>query len=454
MTSPKQEKSAAFLQYLAIANQLVLKALSAKTFEALKFILLNDTIHLIRYNRAILWSLESTVPKPVGFSGQTKFKNASEMVEQLTLLAKNIPNKERPQQLTREGFPHLKETWNAVEGEAQDSLVIWFPIKIREELKYGLWVEKWKAVQGELPSQEALDLCATFLMPAYGFIMEKYVKRNIFTKLAKPSTYLSLAAALLLLLFLVRIPLRIVAPCEVIPENPYVITAPLEGIIEEIVVKPGELVKKGNILFEYDKRAPMHELRMAEKQVAMVQSEVNRAMTLGNVDKKSLAEVVILKAKLEREKVNLDYAKHQAELLHFRSPIDGVVIFDNPEEWQGRPVKIGEKILTISDPEQSRIRVWLQEHDNINLDLNTPISIFLNINPIKSYQANLIYVANEATLSDKKVPSFIAEADWVDKPKDVKLGLTGNAILYGERVTLFYFIMRKPWGTIRNFLGI
>lgn len=454
MTSPKPDRSAIFLQYLAIANQLVLKTLNAKTFEALKFVLLNDTIHLIRYNRAILWSLESKVPKPVGFSGQTKIKTASEMVEKLTLLAKNIPNKERPQQLTRETFPDLKETWNMVEGEAQDSLVIWFPIKIREEVKYGLWVEKWKAAQGELPPQEVLDLCANFLMPAYGLVMEKYVRHNFLTKLAKPSTYLSAALALLLFLFLIRIPLRIVAPCEVIPEDPYVITAPLEGIIEQIVVKPGEMVKKGNVLFEYDKRAPMHELRMAEKQVAMVQSEVNRAMTLGNVDKKSLADVVILKAKLEKERVNLDYAKYQATLLHFRAPIEGVVIFDNPDEWRGRPVRVGEKILTISDPNRSKIRVWLQEHDNINLDLSAPISIFLNINPIRSYQANLIYVANEATLSDKKIPSFIAEAEWVNKPEDVKLGLTGSAILYGERVSLFYFIMRKPWGTIRNFLGI
>lgn len=453
MANISQEKSNRFLQYLAIVNQLVVKAFSAKTLAELKFIILNDTIHLIRYDRAILWSIGKNKPEVLGFSGQSKFKSSSEMVEKLSILVQNIPEAARPQQLTKNSYPSLPDVWTAIEGESADSLVLWFPIKVHDEM-YGLWVEKWNIKPGEIPAQDALEICANFLTPAYGSALEKLVSRNFFKRLATPRTYLILGTALLLFLLLIRIPLRIVAPCEIVPEDPYLVTAPLEGIVEEITVKPGEMVKKGMTLFAYDKRAPMHELQMAEKQLSMVQSEVNRSMTLGASDKKSLTEFPILSSKLEKEKINLEYAKYQASLLNVKSPIDGVIILDNPEDWRGRPVKIGEKVLTISDPQRTKIRIWVPEHDNIPLNFQIPISIFLNINPIKSYEAKLIYIANEVTMSDKKIPSFIAEAEWITKPEDTKLGLTGSAILYGERVSLLYFILRKPWGTLRNYLGI
>jgi len=83
------------------------------------------------------------------------------------------------------------------------------------------------------------------------------------------------------------------------------------------------------------------------------------------------------------------------------------------------------------------------------------IRIILNINPAQSYEADLIYVANESLVTAQGVPSFVAEASWVNKqPLNTKLGLKGTAILYGDRVSLFYFIIRKPWATARHYVGL
>ena len=48
----------------------------------------------------------------------------------------------------------------------------------------------------------------------------------------------------------------------------------------------------------------------------------------------------------------------------------------------------------------------------------------------------------------------MAEGDWVKPVTDVKLGVKGSAVLYGERVSLLYYIFRKPLMTVRDFLGI
>ena len=78
----------------------------------------------------------------------------------------------------------------------------------------------------------------------------------------------------------------------------------------------------------------------------------------------------------------------------------------------------------------------------------------MNISPDKSFLGTLIYIANESSLSDKGIPSFIAEAEWVEKPEDLRLGLKGTAVLYGNKVSLFYYVMRKPWSHIRILIGM
>jgi multidrug resistance efflux pump len=254
-------------------------------------------------------------------------------------------------------------------------------------------------------------------------------------------------------MFIVRVPLRIAAPCEVVPQDPTVVTAPLEGIIQEIVVKPGEQVKKDQLLVDYDKQVPLQSLRAAKKQVQMGQAEVNRAETLGLTDPKALIELGLLKIKLQKDKVALDLAEYQNSQLDIKAPVNGVVIMDSPEDWRGRPVKVGEKIMMLGSPDNTKVRLWIPESDNIPLDFNTPIKVFLNISPTYTYSAKLNYIANETTLHENYIPSFVADATWEKQPEEVKLGLKGTAVLYGERVSVIYFLLRKPWLTVRNFFG-
>lgn len=450
MATDKVDRSRFLIQQLSIINQLLLKAYGAETLQELQFIILNDTIHLIRYDRASLWSLEKKTPQLLGISGQTDVNLNSELSQHMTHLVESIQEKSKAQRLAKESFPNTVE-WEAI-VPATNSIAIWFPIEANKKTSFALLLEKWDIKPEDIPANDVMDLCGTFIIPGYGQALEKFNVTRWFKRLLSFKNLLYLIPLLLMLLLLIRVPLRIVAPCEIVPADPYVITSPLEGIIEQILVKPGKNVKAGEILFSYDKRVPLKELEIAEKQVAIAQAEINRTEGLGySGDKKSFAELAVLNEKLEKEKVQLNYAKYQASLLDFKSPIEGIVILDNPDEWRGRPVKIGEKVLIVSDPNKTKIKIWIPENDNIPLRLDSNVTIFLSVDPINSYEAKLNYIANEVSLSDKKIPSFLAEAEWVTYPEKIKLGLTGNAILYGERVSLLYFLLRKPWGTFRHF---
>lgn len=454
MTTQAQSPSAIPGQSLIICNRLILKAINTKTREALIFTILNDTNHLIRYDRAVLWNLEDKQPKLLGVSGQFEVSKNSELTHKWNKLLQQLKEPSKPQQITAEQFNSDQEIWTELQSRS-NSAVFWLPIFSQDKLVLGLWIERWNSPQVDRAHVEILELFMNFLMPGYASAWQKFASKFSLKKLGFGKFHLFLFFIFtFFLLFYVHIPLRIVAPCEVVPGDPYLVTAPLEGIIEEIKVEPGQYVKTEDILVEYDKRVPLQELKIAQKEVQILQAEENRAMTLGLEDAQSLTELGIYSLRLQKAKVNLDLAEYWASLLTVKASQDGIVMLTDPDEWRGKPVRVGEKILTIGDPTLTKIRIWLPESDNVILDPDIPIKIFLNINPTQSRMAKVIYIANESTINAQNLPSFVAEADWMKHPREIKLGLKGTAILYGQKVNLFYFVTRKPLSALRYYLGI
>ena len=202
------------------------------------------------------------------------------MAQRWSAVLKKVPDLNKPQILKAKNFEEDQAIWKQADG-TENSAIIWLPIFVREKLTLGLWLEIWKPEEKPLPSPENLQLLATFLTPVYGSSWEKFMPKYWFRKFKldrRKITYATLA--LLLLLFFIRVPLRVVAPCEVVPNDPYLITAPLDGIVKQIDVKAGQNVKKGEVLFEYEKNVPLEELKAAEKEVQIAQAELNRASAL------------------------------------------------------------------------------------------------------------------------------------------------------------------------------
>lgn len=453
---PEQEASnqSAILQHMAAINRLNLKAFNCNDKQSLIFLILNETIQGIRYDRAALFDMQTRKPKILGVSGQPDLNKEFRLGKQWQTLIKGIKNPELPQIINSNNLDNLNAEWTEYQ-QVNNSLVIWLPIMFEKELQLGLWLEVFGGQEASPNSEDGLKFLSTYLMPAYGSAWKKLNPkykshaRHFFGK----KQFLIGTSLLLLALALIRIPLRIVAPCEVVANNPILITAPLEGIIDEIKVTPGQFVKTGDILVEYDKRVPLRNLHVAQKEVEILQAEYTRARTLGLDDKKSRTELGINQLKLQKEKVNLSLAKWQASQLTIRSPNSGIVMLDNPDNWRGKPVQVGEKILSVDDPENTKVKIWIPEDDNIILNPDNEIKIYLNIDPEQSYMAKLNYIANESSVSDQHIPSFVAEANWKEQPEHIKLGLKGTAILYGEKVSVLYYLLRKPWAKIRNFFA-
>lgn len=446
---PMQQKEVvAAINLLSLINKLNLKIFSTKTRKGLIFTILNDTAQVLRYDRAVLWSFEEESPKMLGVSGQSVLKSTTETAKKWRDVVEDIKEPDKPKILTQDDLSESKRTFLEITEQDPKPAVLWIPIYVNQELKLGLWLEKWN--HGTWAKQEEEIL--THLSQAYGIAWEKFLPKYSFSMLRNKRFLITALIATLLLLSL-RIPLRVVAPSEVVPKDPILITAPIEDIIAKIDVKPGQHVKEGDVLFEYDKRISLENLKAAEEQRQVALRDLNRAKTLAFSDPKSLTEISVLEAKLKKEEVNLNLAKYHASQLVVKSPQDGIVMLDDPEQWQGKPVHVGEKILMITNPKKTKVRIWIPESDNIPLDPKVPIKVVLNIDPGTTYEAKLDYISNASTINEKQhIASFIAEADWTE-PVEAKIGLKGISILYGENVSLFYWLTRKPINYFRNLIG-
>lgn len=449
-----QEQQNPLVQLLLLVNRLQLKAFNADTKEKLSFIMVNDTHQVFRYDRAFLYTFDAGSIDLTAISGQHSVNKEAEFYQKSIRLVSNLEHPERPQLLNIETFPKAKELWEEVCGEKK-STIYWLPIETRGKLRLGLWIEAdYTDPQTQTHAKEQLSFLYSTLIPGFATAWAKFDSSHLakrFAKNRKAKFYALLTA--LILLFGVRMPMRVAAPCEVVAEKPFLVTAPLDGIIDHVAVHPGQTVDKGELLFEYDRKVPDEELRTAEKQLEVSKAELNRAMTLGLSDPKSLAEVQVLKLKAEKDEIAFQLAKEQQQKLDVEAEVPGIVVMDDPDEWRGKPVKVGEKVLSLSNPLNTKIRIWIPESDNVAIHPETPLQITLNVNPDRSYEARLIYISPESQIGQGEVPAFLAEAEW-QTPPDVKLGLRGTAVLYGDNVSLFYFLIRKPLSTFRRFTGI
>lgn len=125
--------------------------------------------------------------------------------------------------------------------------------------------------------------------------------------------------------------------------------------------------------------------------------------------------------------------------------------FSDQKDWSGRPVRTGERILSIADPGHFEFTIDLPVADAIVLAEGTRVRIFLNADPLNAVETILDSSAYEATQSAANILSYrlMARLPPADQRR-FRLGSRGTAQIFGSDVPLFYFLFRRPLSSLRN----
>jgi hypothetical protein len=198
---------------------------------------------------------------------------------------------------------------------------------------------------------------------------------------------------------------------------------------------------------------PYTTLFRSRQTLSTAEAEYRQASQQALTDARIRPQLTVLTGKIEEKRTEVDFLSEQLTRSRVLAPQAGVALFDDPTEWIGRPVAVGERIMRIAAPQDTEIEAWLPLADAIALPTGASVSLYLNASPLFAVSATLRYMAHDAVQRPDGSYAYRVRAA-LDAPTEHRVGLKGTAKLHGPRVPLVYWVLRRPLASVRTALGI
>lgn len=256
----------------------------------------------------------------------------------------------------------------------------------------------------------------------------------------------------LLLLFL-PISSTTIAPAEVIPEKPTLVRAAIDGVINQVYVEPGQEVKIGDSLVGFDQEALNTELQFATEEEKVAFAHLRQLMQESMHNQDARLQLATAQGKLEETRAKKHYILSQLNRSVIKATQDGIVMFDGAHDLIGRSMRTGEKLMLLARPSESILEVQLPIHQAMDMPNKASITFFSNTKPHLPKNAKLQYHSYRAHETSEGQMSYYLKAKWQSKNPDFRLGIKGNAKIYGYSHPIIWKIIKKPIYFIRKSLG-
>ncbi|MEG3637912.1 efflux RND transporter periplasmic adaptor subunit [Magnetococcus sp. PR-3] len=428
------------------------RLLRAQNMAELSFIVANDTWQLIKYQQGCVY-FNNTL-------GQLKLKNVTGLVsiqeaspftvwlDQLCAVmhAKHVgPD---PIVVAREALDEaLAQSW----GEWWPDHALFVPCHGRDGSRQGAAL----LVRKE-PWQEAELQLLGILAQTWGYCAEALQKRTFLKGVRERLRLRPWRVGLVVLILLIlAIPVRLsaLAQAEIIALKSETVTAPMEGVIKRFLVPPNSKVKKGDPLFTLDEAPLRNQQRIAQQSLEVVRSEAHVAQQRAFDQLESKAELAALLGKVREKELELAYLQESLARTTIHAPLDGIFVYSDANDWIGKPVVTGERVGELAQADDLGVLMWLPVADAINLEPGADIRVFLQVAPLDALEATLVQTSYQASLSPEGVASYHLRGQ-LKEGGETRFGLRGVAKVYGARKALGYWMMRRPMGALRQWLGV
>lgn len=251
----------------------------------------------------------------------------------------------------------------------------------------------------------------------------------------------------------VPVPLTTLAPAEVVAVDPYLVRAPIEGVIDRFHVRPNQMVSAGQLLFEFDSTALKSKRNLAMSTLSVAAEEYRQAAQMAVTNEKGKLDMQLNRGHMAERSAEVRYSEDMLKRVQVTSPKSGVAIFAEASDWVGHAVSLGERVIEIADPNQVELLIRLPVADAISLTTNAKVKLFLASAPQAPLNATVRYAAYRAEAMPDGTVAYRVKATFVKEQKLPRVGLTGTAKLYGETMPLAYYLLRRPLAVARQWLG-
>ncbi|WP_163832706.1 efflux RND transporter periplasmic adaptor subunit [Spartinivicinus ruber] len=419
-----------------------------KSIKALQFLIVNHTNQLLLYDQAFLVFYQHCQWRLVSIANASVVDVHSPLACTIKTITHNHPNFFKKTELN----PNIKQLLNTNNINSQNLIVphvLYQPIYLPTgKLVGGLWLGRTK-IKWQ-PSEQRL---LSHLTTIYGHGLQALGIKDKQLLWITPKKVI-VCCIMLLLLFCYPVSLTITAPAEIISRAPTVISAPISGVIKQLWVTPNQTVVTQQKLFSFETTDLANQFAISQQQLNLAYTRYHQALQVSL--KQSLTEnnIALYQAEAKLRLAESTFTQAQLAEAEVTATQTGIVQFSSVNDWQGRPVAVGQQVMTISDPHDLIVHIHVPVKDYTLLPDNSKIKLFLDAAPLQPLQATLQKVSFSASPHPIAGLSYQLTASLNDYQGIAQIGLKGTAKVYSTSVSLFYYLFRRPITAIRQFLGV
>jgi multidrug efflux pump subunit AcrA (membrane-fusion protein) len=210
------------------------------------------------------------------------------------------------------------------------------------------------------------------------------------------------------------------------------LAAPVDGFLQAVHVKPGDLVTAGQVMVEFAEQDLLLEIRQRQSELA--QHENTYSAALVRADR---TQFVIAQAKSDEVRAQLGLLEQRLSRSRVLAPFDAIVIEGDLSQSIGAPIEKGEALLTLAPANQFRLIVEVDERDiaSIRIDEDGVLALAALPNDTLSFKVERITpVANNRDGRNY----FEVEGKLNSVPASMRPGLQGVAKIHSTDRSLMW----------------
>lgn len=233
--------------------------------------------------------------------------------------------------------------------------------------------------------------------------------------------------AVLLAITLIPVDDIVTAPLYIEGDKRYTVTAPQQSYINEVLVRPGDSVKQGQIIAKLEDKDLKMEASEIQSQLEQTEGQFRQAMA--DMDAANSGLAVNQKQQAQSK---LDLLNRKMARTVIKSPINGVIVSGDWQQKIGTPVEEGAELFQVADVASYRVILHVPDKDMDRLQIGEMGKMKLTSLPDQTFDFTVRRLTAVAEVKDGE-NGFSVEASLNATPPQINPGMQGvGKVMVGQ----------------------
>lgn len=327
-----------------------------------------------------------------------------------------------------------------------------FPIRLENEI-IGVVSFEMKESELSFSSLETIRLALNLIAPILNNIYthDQNILKKSLVKVEKTSknffgpqkSLLKLSSVLvsILLLWIMfgKLEYKVESVTNLQTDNISYISAPFDGIVQEVFIDSGDSVETGMKLLAFDDKEMILKKLEINADIIRYDTEAEKARS-----QRKLADMQIALAKKEQSEANLKKLNYFLEKAELKSPFDGIIIEGDKEKLLGSPFSKGDILVQIAKPTDLYAKLKVQEEYIDEIKVGQIAELNLLSRPHEYFNVKIDKIIPMANVDDENGNVFTIKVVFLDEVKPwMRPGMSGIAKIKIEQRPVYWILTHK-----------